>query len=88
MSLDVSANIAYFSSKKSMFNRKRICPLDGIKNEEIAYNNISLLSKFISERGRILPSRVTSVSSKKQRLLKKAIKRARILGLLPFAAKV
>jgi len=85
---DASANIAYFSSKKSMFNRKRVCPLDGIPNEDINYTNIALLSKFISERGRILPSRITSISSKKQRLLKKAIKRARMLSLLPFSAKV
>jgi small subunit ribosomal protein S18 len=48
---------------------------------------VKLLQRFISERGKIVPSRITAVSAKKQRELTKAIKRARFLGLLPFVIK-
>jgi small subunit ribosomal protein S18 len=50
----------------------------------IDYTDIKLLSRFVSERGKIVPSRITAVSAKKQRELSKAIKRARFLGLLPY----
>ena len=53
----------------------------------IDYKDIRYLSKYISERGKIIPSRVSSMPLKKQRALAKAIKRARILALLPFVAK-
>ena len=48
------------------------------------YKNVILLNKYVSERGRVLPSRITAVSSKKQRELRNAIRRARILALMPF----
>ena len=67
--------------------RKRNCPLANIKNEDINYKNLKLLNKFISERGKILPSRITGVSAKKQRVLSQAIKRARNLALLSFIRK-
>ena len=70
------------NSKQSFFRRRRGCPLTDVK---IRYTDIKLLRKFLSEGGRILPSRITSVSAKKQRELKLAIKRARNLALLPFA---
>ena len=57
-------------------------PLSGKNAPDIDYKNIKVLKKYISESGRILPSRVTSVSFKKQRELAKSIKRARLLGLL------
>ena len=60
----------------------RACPLSGKDAPEVDYKNIKLLKKYISESGRILPSRVTSVSFKKQRELAKSIKRARLLGLI------
>ena len=70
--------------RKVFFRRKKMCPLHDVPAVEITYKNVKLLSRFTSERGRILPSRITSVSAKKQRQLKRAIKRARVLALLPF----
>ena len=64
------------------FQFKKKCPLTGKNAPEIDYKNIKLLKKYISESGRILPSRITSVSVKKQKELSKSIKRARLLALL------
>ena len=69
------------------FRRSRGCPLAGVPDEEIDYKNVELLSRYISERGRIMPSRISSVSAKKQRKLAKAIKRSRMLALMPFVAQ-
>ena len=74
-------------SKLNLFQKPGIkffrpCPLSGKNAPVIDYKNIKLLKKYISESGRILPSRVTSVSFKKQRELAKSIKRARLLGLI------
>lgn len=60
------------------------CPLSIKGAPVVDYKNIELLKKFISERGKIMPRRITSVSSKKQRELAVAIKRARSLALLPY----
>ena len=75
------------SSKLSLFQKSdikfsRACPLSGKNAPDIDYKNIKVLKKYLSESGRILPSRVTSVSLRKQRELSKSIKRARILALL------
>ena len=70
--------------KRLFFRKKKICPLEGVEDSLIDYKNIKLLSRFISEGGRILPSRITSLSAKNQRKVKSAIRRARILALLPF----
>ena len=75
------------NTKLSLFQKadikfSRSCPLSTKNAPEINYKNIKLLKKYISESGRILPSRVTSVSFKKQRELSKSIKRARLLALL------
>ena len=74
-------------SKLSLFQKtdlkfSRTCPLSEKNAPTIDYKNIKLLKKYISETGRILPSRVTSVSFKKQRELAKSIKRARLLALI------
>ena len=61
---------------------KKRCPLTGKNAPEIDYKNIKLLKKYISENGKILPSRITSVCQKKQRDLSLSIKRARILALI------
>ena len=61
---------------------KRKCPLTGKNAPELDYKNIKLLKRYISENGKILPSRITSVSQKKQRKLSLSIKRARILALI------
>jgi small subunit ribosomal protein S18 len=72
------------SGKKVFFRRKRTCPLSGPNAPEVDYKDVKLLSRFISERGKMMPSRITSVSAKKQRELARAIKRARNIALLPF----
>ena len=74
-------------SKLSLFQKPDVkffksCPLSGKDAPVIDYKNIKLLKKYISETGRILPSRVTSVSLKKQKELARAIKRSRLLGLI------
>ena len=74
-------------SKLNLFQRPGIkffrpCPLSGKDAPIVDYKNIKLLKRYISESGRILPSRVTSVSLNKQRELSKSIKRARLLALL------
>ena len=68
--------------QKADIKFSRTCPLSGKNAPDIDYKNIKILKKYISESGRILPSRVTSVSFKKQRELANSIKRARILGLI------
>ena len=69
---------------RNVFFRRRGCPLKGV---DIDYKDVDLLFKYVSERGRIIPSRISSVSAKKQRELSRAIKRARQLALLPFVAQ-
>ena len=75
------------NSKLSLFQKSdskffKTCPLSGKNAPVIDYKNIKVLRKYISESGRILPSRVTSVSLKKQKELSRSIKRARLLALL------
>ena len=67
--------------------RKRVCPLKDVPDEEINYKNLKLLNKYITERGKIIPSRISGVSAKKQRKLSQAIKRARNLALLSFITR-
>jgi len=64
------------------YQLKKKCPLTGRNAPKIDYKNIKLLKRYISENGKILPSRITSVSQKKQRKLSLSIKRARILALI------
>ena len=72
--------LSLFSPNK--YNFKKKCPLSGKNAPIIDYKNIKLLKKYISESGKILPSRITSVSTKKQKELSQSIKRARLLALL------
>jgi small subunit ribosomal protein S18 len=73
--------------RRPFFRRRKSCPFSSDSAPKIDYKDVRLLSRFISERGKIVPSRITAVSSKKQRLLAQAIKRARFLGLLPYVIK-
>ena len=70
--------------------RRKKCPFTaaGILPAEIDYKDIETLIKFITERGKILPRRITGVSAHHQRFLAQAIKRARHMALLPFVARV
>jgi small subunit ribosomal protein S18 len=71
-------------SRRPFFRRPKSCPFSGESAPKIDYKNVKLLQRFTSERGKIVPSRITAVSAKKQRELATAIKRARNLALMPF----
>ena len=72
---------------RAFFRRRKTCPFSAKNAPKIDYKDVRLLQGFMSERGKIVPSRITAVSAKKQRELSQAIKRARHLGLLPFVVK-
>ena len=74
------SKLSVFSNKKYKFKKK--CPLSGKGAPIIDYKNIKLLKRYVSENGKILPSRITSVSQKRQRDLSLSIKRARNLALI------
>ena len=74
-------------TNKPFFRRKKVCPFSSEDDPKIDYKDTKLLQRYISERGKVVPSRITAVSAKKQRELARAIKRARFLALLPYAVK-
>ena len=77
--------VASTSAGRRPFHRRRkSCPFTGPNAPKIDYKDTRLLQRYISERGKIVPSRISAVSQKKQRELAQAIKRARFLGLLPY----
>jgi small subunit ribosomal protein S18 len=69
--------------RKAFSRRRKSCPFTGPSAPKIDYKDVRLLQRYISERGKIVPSRITAVSAKKQRELARAIKRARFMALLP-----
>ena len=73
--------------RRPFFRRRKSCPFSGPNAPKIDYKDLRLLQRFISERGKMVPSRITAVSAKKQRELSVAIKRARYLALLPYIVK-
>ncbi|MFQ3361248.1 MAG: 30S ribosomal protein S18 [Alphaproteobacteria bacterium] len=75
------------TQRKPFFRSNKGCPFSEQGAPLIDYKDVKLLQRYISERGKIIPSRITSVSAKKQRELAIAIKRARFLGLIPFLLK-
>ena len=74
------AKLSIFQPNKYKF--KKSCPLSSKGAPEIDYKNLKLLKKYVSDTGKILPSRITSISQNKQRKLSLAIKRAQFLGLV------
>ena len=72
-------------ARRPFFRRRKTCPFSGANAPKIDYKDVKLLSRYISERGKIVPSRITAVSAKKQRVLARAIKRARQLALIPYS---
>ncbi len=68
-------------------NKKKFCPFSQPGSPLIDYKDIRLLSRYITEKGKIIPSRITGVSRKKQKELSKAIKRARFLSLISYTNK-
>ncbi len=76
--------ISQLPVRRPFHRRRKTCPFTGPNAPQIDYKDVKLLQRFISERGKIVPSRITAVSVKKQRELAQAIKRARTLALLPY----
>ncbi len=74
-------------ANRRRFVRKKVCRFCAEGVEEIDYKNVDVLKNYLSERGKILPRRMTFVCAKHQRQLARAIKRARILALLPFVVR-
>ncbi len=74
-------------ARRPFFRRRKSDPFAGPNAPAIDYKDTRLLMRFISERGKIVPSRITAVSAKNQRKLAAAIKRARFLALLPYVVK-
>ena len=72
---------------KPFFRRRKSDPFDGEGAPKIDYKDTRLLQRYVSERGKIVPARITAVGAKNQRALARAIKRARFLALLPYAVR-
>ncbi len=73
--------------RRPFFRRRMSCPFSGPNSPKSDYKDVKLLLRFVSERGKMVPSRITAVSAPKQRRLAQAIKRARFLALLPYLVK-
>ncbi|HEY7457733.1 MAG TPA: 30S ribosomal protein S18 [Xanthobacteraceae bacterium] len=73
--------------RRPFMRRRKTCPFSGANAPKIDYKDVKLLQRYVSERGKIVPSRITAVSANKQRELASAIKRARFLGLLPYVIR-
>lgn len=71
-------------AKRPFFRRRKTCPFSGENAPAIDWKDTRLLGRYVSERGKIVPSRITAVSAKKQRELAQAIKRARYMALMPY----
>ncbi|WP_420393330.1 30S ribosomal protein S18 [Acuticoccus sp.] len=80
-------DIAQLPTRRPFFRRRKTCPFSGPNSPRIDYKDVKLLQRYVSERGKIVPSRITAVSARKQRELSQAIKRARFIGLLPYVIK-
>ncbi len=79
--------ISQMPLRRPFHRRRKTCPFSGPNAQTIDYKDVKMLQRFISERGKIVPSRITAVSAKRQRELARAIKRARQLALIPFVGQ-
>lgn len=74
------------AARRPFFKRRKSCPFSSKNAPEITYKDPKLLGRYVSERGKMVPSRITAVSQKAQRKLAREIKRARFLALMPYVA--
>lgn len=77
---------AIATGRKQYFRRRKVCRFCVEKIDDINYKDIRMLTPFISEKGKILPRRITGVCAAHQRMLAEAVKQARNIALMPFAA--
>ncbi len=87
MAKKTNIKIENLPSRTPFSRRRKVCPFSGDNGLTIDYKDPKLLQRYMSEKGKIVPSRITAVSRKKQRELARAIKRARFLALLPYERK-
>ncbi|WFW29459.1 MAG: 30S ribosomal protein S18 [Wolbachia endosymbiont of Menacanthus eurysternus] len=80
-------NFHVSANNRAYLKRSRVCPLAELEDGKINFKNIDLLSKYISDYGRILPRRLTGVCAKKHRKLRSEIIKARFLSLIPYCTK-
>ena len=78
-------NISNIPARRPFQRRRKVCPFSGEHAPKIDYKDPKLLQRYMSEKGKIVPARITAVSAKKQRELARAIKRARQMAILPYA---
>ncbi len=74
-------------ARKTFYRRRKADPLAGQNAPKIDYKDVRLLERFVSERGKIVPARISAVATHNQRKLATEVKRARYLALLPYAKK-
>lgn len=77
---------AIATGRKQFFRRRKVCRFCVEKIDDINYKDVRMLTPFISEKGKIMPRRITGVCAAHQRMLAEAVKQARNIALLPFAA--
>ena len=87
MAKKLDIKIENLPTRTNFRRRRKVCPFSGDNAIAIDYKDPKMLQRYMSEKGKIVPSRISSVSHKKQRILAQAIKRARFLALLSYAAK-
>jgi small subunit ribosomal protein S18 len=81
---DAAAGAEGADAKKTFFKRRKSCPFTGKDAQKIDWKDVRTLGRYVSERGKMMPSRITSVCQKKQRELAQAIKRSRYMALMPY----
>jgi small subunit ribosomal protein S18 len=79
--------ISNLPTRRPFARRRKVCPFSGAEAPPIDFKDVKTLQRYLSEKGKIVPARITAVSAKKQRELSRAIKRARFLALLPYAVQ-
>ena len=87
MAKKLDIKIENLPTRTNFRRRRKVCPFSGDNAIAIDYKDPKMLQRYMSEKGKIVPSRISSVSHKKQRILAQAIKRARFLALLNYSAK-
>ena len=76
--------MAFDNKRRGGMRRKKVCQFCADKNKSIDYKDVDTLKKYVTERGKILPRRITGLCAKHQKMITNAIKRARIVALMPF----